>query len=72
MPYPYLANTGNLTDFLNQMPRIAVPEKLTHKRLYALGYKSTNDRPIITILKFINFLSRDGTPNDNYINFRIK
>jgi hypothetical protein len=63
---------GSLKDFLQKIPSIAVPEKLTLTTLYALGYKSTNDRPIVKILKFIKFLNEDGTPTDNYRNFRSK
>jgi len=60
----------SLEEFIKKIPKISVPEKLTQKTLSALGYKSSNDRPIITILKFINFLNSDCTPTENYINFR--
>lgn len=72
MPYPYIIKISSLRDFLRKIPIIGVPEKLTLKVLESLGYKSKNDRPIIPILKFINFLERNGTPNENYVNFRSK
>jgi hypothetical protein len=63
---------SSLKTFLEKIPSIAVPDKITQKTLYALGYKSKNDRPIITVLKFIGFLNSDGATNQNYISFRSK
>lgn len=68
--YPYTLKTGSLRGFLNKIPTIGVPEKVTIKYLYGLGYKSVNDRPIVKILKFIKFLDQNGKPTENYINFR--
>jgi len=68
--YPYILNTGRLKKFIDSIPKIGVPEKINTRTLPKLGYKSTNDRPIIKILKFINFIDATGTPNQNYRNFR--
>lgn len=72
MSYPYARKTGSLKTFLQKIPTIAVPDKLNYETLSALGYKSSNDRPIVHILKFINFLKEDGTPTENYTSFRNK
>lgn len=72
MSYPYAKKMGSLREFLQKIPTIAIPEKILLKTLYALGYKSVNDRPIIKVLKFIHFLNKDGTPTENYVNFRSK
>ena len=72
MSYPYANKMSSLKDFLVKIPNIAVPEKFTQKTLYALGYKSKNDRPIITVLKFIGFLDESGNPTENYVSFRSK
>lgn len=68
--YPYISNTGKLKKFIDSIPKIGVPEKINTRTLPKLGYKSTNDRPIVKILKFINFIDATGTPNQNYRNFR--
>jgi hypothetical protein len=68
--YPYIQNTGKLGEFLDKIPKIGVPSKVTTRTLPTLGFKSTNDRPIITILKFIDFLDSSGAPNQNYKDFR--
>lgn len=69
-PPPYTPNTGNLKKFLENIPKTGVPSKLTQEYLAKLGYKSSNDRRIIVILKFIGFLQSDGTPTDEYRQFR--
>jgi hypothetical protein len=68
--YPYIQNTGKLREFLEKIPKMGVPPKITTRSLPTLGFKSTNDRPIISILKFINLLDSNGVPNQNYKDFR--
>ena len=74
MSYPYILKTGSLREFLRKIrdQEIGIPDKLTTKDLPALGFGSSNDRPIIRILKFIEFLSADNKPTENFINFRSK
>ncbi|MEM0314326.1 MAG: DUF5343 domain-containing protein [Candidatus Bathyarchaeia archaeon] len=68
--YPYILNTGRLKSFLELIPRIGVPDKITVQTLPRLGYTSENDRPIVKILKFIGFIDSDGVPTQDYMNFR--
>jgi hypothetical protein len=68
--YPYILNTGTLRTFLNSIHERGVPDKITTHTLPMLGYKSSNDRPIVKILKFINFIDASGTPTQNYIDYR--
>jgi hypothetical protein len=68
--YPYILNTGRLKSFLESIPKIGVPDKINTNTLPMLGYKSTNDRPIVKILRFIDFIDVNGVPTQNYINFR--
>jgi len=72
MSYPYINNTGRLREFLQKIidRDIGIPAKLNTKTLPALGFKSSFDRPIIKILKFIDFLKSDGTPTEHITNFR--
>jgi hypothetical protein len=72
MTYPYANKPSSLKEYLEKIPTLAVPSKVTIQTLASLGFKSKNDRTIIPILKFINFLDSSGQPNDNYINFRSK
>jgi hypothetical protein len=68
--YPYILNTGKLREFFEKIPKMGVPSKITTRTLPTLGFKSTNDRPIISILKYVDFLDSSGTPNQNYKDFR--
>lgn len=68
--YPYILNTGRLKKFIEMIPRIGVPDKINTLTLPTLGFKSTNDRPIVKILKFINFIDDNGAPTQSYQDFR--
>jgi hypothetical protein len=58
--YPYILNTGSLKSFLESIPKIGVPDKINTNTLPMLGYKSKNDRPIVKILRFIDFIDVNG------------
>lgn len=68
--YSYLMKTGSLKNFLAKIPSIGIPEGVTIRYLYSLGFKSTNDRTIIPVLKFIKFLDGSGKPTEFYRNYR--
>jgi hypothetical protein len=46
------------------------PDKFSNEHLKGLGFKSSNDRAIIPLLKDLGFLSEDGTPTQRYHEFR--
>jgi hypothetical protein len=62
--YPYILKPKSLEDFLKNLKDRPEPKKVTYAYLSSLGYSSTNERPIITILKFITFLDSKGQPTD--------
>jgi hypothetical protein len=68
--YAYMMNTGSLRNFFNKIPLVGLPEKVTTRYLYTLGFKSTNDRKIIPLLKSIKFLDDSGSPTDYYKRYR--
>jgi hypothetical protein len=68
--YPYILNTGRLKSFVEKIPKIGTPAKINTSTLPTLGFKSTNDRPIASILQFIDFIDSNGVPNQNYKDFR--
>lgn len=63
-------NTGSLKRFFDNIPKIGTPPKITQDVLPTLGFKSSADRPIITILKFIGFLNEKSEPNQAYRDFK--
>lgn len=70
--YPYVLKTSSLKDLLQKIPTIGTPDKFTHRRLAELGYKTKNDRQIISVLRFINFIDSDSKPSNNYLSYRDK
>jgi hypothetical protein len=70
--YPYTNVPSNLKKLLLTIQTAGVPQKLSYKTLESFGFKSTNDRANIKILKFINFVSEDGVPSENWKTFRNK
>ncbi len=65
-----MPNTNNLKKLIQDIPNTGIPEKLTTTELEARGFKSKNDRPIIAVLKFINFINDSGTPIENWTAYR--
>ena len=68
--YPYALNTRKLRNFMSRIGEVGVPPKITVKWLEAAGLKSKNDRAIIGVLKFIDFINNDGVPTNEYKNYR--
>ncbi|MBW3021698.1 DUF5343 domain-containing protein, partial [Candidatus Woesearchaeota archaeon] len=70
--YPYILKTGSIKKFLEKVPSVGIPDKVTQKLLYSLGFKSTNDRAIIPVLKFLKFVDDAGVPTKRYTSYRDK
>ena len=62
----YLVSTKNLSEVLAALRDAQPPKKFTMKFLQDLGFKSTNDRLYISLLKGLGFLNPDGVPTDRY------
>ena len=70
IPEANINNTGSLARFLESIKTAGVPERVTVEFLKTLGYKSSNDRPIVPIMKGIGFLDADGKPTERYKQYR--
>lgn len=70
IPESYVNNVGNLAKFLDAVRTAGIPERVTFEFLKSLGFKSSNDRPIISVLKGIGFLDQNGAPTTMYREFR--
>jgi len=69
--YPYILNSGSLRRFLETIPKIGTPSKITQPSLPTLGFKSSADRPIVSILTFIGFLDQNNNPSQSYKDFKV-
>jgi hypothetical protein len=63
-------NTGNLIKFIEGIPSRGIPPKITIEHLVGLGYKSPNDRSIVTVLKGVGLCDSNGSTNASYKQMR--
>jgi hypothetical protein len=68
--YPYLANPKRLKDFFNTIQNAGVPPKVTNRFLESVGFKSKNDRGLLTIARALGFVDSAGVPTDTWRRFR--
>lgn len=72
-PFPYTQSYKKLPVFFQAIQTAAVPSKFSNKFLVeTLEFKGTNDRPFVSILRHLNFINTDGTPTENYSNYKNK
>jgi hypothetical protein len=70
IPSTYMGSVKNLDAILTQIRRGSVPPKFTYQFLKELGFPSSNDRPIIPIMKALGFLDDSGVPQERYRRFK--
>ncbi len=68
--FPYTPNPAVLKKFFAHIQSAGVPEKVTIKYLEQVGFKSTNDRYIIGLLKFLGLLDSSGVPGKVWQGYR--
>jgi hypothetical protein len=68
--YPYTQVAGKMRDFMRRIRETGVPAKVTQQWLSTLGYKSTNDRTLIGVLKGIGLIDSSGSPTDRWRQYR--
>jgi uncharacterized protein DUF5343 len=65
----YLVATKKLDQFLADLRAAKAPERFTIRFLEDLGYKSTNDRLFVGMLKALGLLDDNGVPTQRYFDF---
>lgn len=65
----YLITVKNLQAVLAAIQNARAPQQFTTRFLVQLGFKSTNDRYYIGLLKALSFLDETGTPTQRYYDF---
>lgn len=66
----YMTSVKNLGSIFQKIIEGAAPTKFTIAHLKGLGFTSSNDVGILSILKDLNFLTGDGTPTARYHAYR--
>jgi hypothetical protein len=69
LPESYTLKPNAIPAYFDAMLDAQPPERFSVKFLERLGFTSTNDRLLISILKDLGFLSRDGVPQPRYFEF---
>jgi hypothetical protein len=62
----------NLGQMFEAIQKAQVPPRFTHDFLLTLGFKSTNDRSFINVLKGLGFLDGSSVPTQAYREYRDK
>lgn len=68
----YLMATKRLPEMMSAIQDAGVPARFTNEFLRSLGFKSTNDRAFISVLKGIGFLNDSGAPTERYKSYKNK
>jgi len=66
IPSSYFVVQNKISPIMDAIQKAGVPEKFNRGFLESLGFKSTNDRAIIAMLKALNFLDQNGIPTEKY------
>ena len=66
---PYLPSVKNVVPILEAIQKAGAPEAFNKDFLADLGFTSSNDRPIIRVLKFLSFLDSSSKPQNAYREF---
>lgn len=68
----YMYTVKNLGQMFEAIQKAQVPPRFTHDFLKTLGFKSTNDRSFINVLKGLGFLDSSSVPTQAYREYRDK
>lgn len=69
LPAAYLTSLKNLNAILDAVQKAQAPQRFTQKFLEGIGFASTTDRLIISVLKSLRFLNETGEPTSTYHQF---
>jgi hypothetical protein len=68
--YAYTKVSGKLKEFLEKVRTVGVPPNVTMKWLGTIGYKSSNDRKILSVIRQIGFIDDTNNPTEKWKKFR--
>jgi hypothetical protein len=61
-----MVSNNKIGPILEKIKTAAKPSKFTNQFLRTLGFTSTNDRAVLSLLKRLGFLTDDGSPTAQY------
>lgn len=66
----YMYTVKNLPQMFQAIQRAQVPPRFTHEFLKTLGFKGSNDRAFINVLKGLGFLDSTSVPTASYREYK--
>jgi hypothetical protein len=69
LPDSYTVKPNAIADYFDAMLHAQPPDRFSVRFLEGLGFKSTNDRLIVGVLKDLGFLDSDAKPTDRYYRY---
>src|SRR4051812_7732154 len=66
----YVLPINRIPDLFRKIQDGQAPDRFTNQLLKDWGFKSTNDRAFIPLLKALGFLTADGVPTPRYLDYR--
>jgi hypothetical protein len=69
LPTAYLTSAKNLEAILTAVQNAQAPDQFSYSFLENLGFKSSSDRNVVSVLKSIGFLDAVGKPTDRYFRY---
>lgn len=68
--YPYVPSPDKLPAFFQKIGGIGVPSKLTNQTLKSIGFTSSNDSRLLSVVKFLRFVDGNGVPTQSWTALR--
>jgi hypothetical protein len=69
LPDRYTIKPKSVAIYFDALLNAEPPTRFSYKFMENIGFKSTNDRLLVGILKELGFLNRDGVPQKRYFDF---
>jgi hypothetical protein len=70
--FPYTPQPSSIPKFFAHVQSASVPPKVTQKYFPAAGFKSSNDRYLLPLLRALGFIDGSGQPTDVWREYRKK
>ena len=68
---PYMAAVGNVDEIIQRIRAAGTPARFTHDFLSStLGFRSSNDRGFLKVLRVLGMVTSDGVPTERYNAFK--
>lgn len=68
--YPSIPHVDRLEHYFSAIRVSEVPKRFTYRYFASLGFSSSQDRPFVELLKFLEFIDFKGVPEDVYMDLR--